>query len=220
MPARVSSRSLCFYLLNPFLCANACIAGYAVAAFDGFEFLYGLFDVVLCRIAVRDFHLCRCDPHRPRVLVVAQDQKFPECVVIVGQFKIIFCDGILDTGFFVFYGHEFEQGPKFCNGLRVVAFVGEINGADVDAGVQGKGILGKFADELARKVDGEVVGVEVAVIFCEFVEDAGFFGLGEAFFYGVAIGACREVVFFRCVPKMRRVRGWHLPSAGCRDNFL
>ena len=83
----------------------------------------------------------------------------------------------------------------------MVAFVGQVYGADVDAGVQSKGVLGKFADELAREVDGEVIGVEVAVIFCEFVEDAGFFGLGDAFFYGVAICAGRQVVFFVAFPK-------------------
>ena len=172
-----------------------------MAAFYGFEFLYGLFDIVLCRIAFCDFHLCGYDPHGSRVLVVAQDQKFSECVGIVAHFKIIFCDGILDAGFFVFHGHDFEQGPKFCDGLFVVAFVGQVNGADVDAGAQGEAVLGKFSDELARKVDGEVIGVEVAVIFCEFVEDVGFFGLGDAFFNGVAIRACREVVFFVAFPK-------------------
>ena len=61
--------------------------------------------------------------------------------------------------------------------------------------------MGKFSDELACEVDGEVISVEVAVIFCEFVEDVGFFGLGDAFFYGVAICACREVVFFVAFPK-------------------
>ena len=54
---------------------------------------------------------------------------------------------------------------------------------------------------MARKVDGEVISVEVAVIFCEFVKDAGFFRLGDAFFNGVAICACREVVFFVAFPK-------------------
>ena len=73
-----------------------------MAAFDGFEFLYGLFDVVLCRIAVRDFHLCRCDPHGACVLVVAQDQKFSECVGVVAKGEITLCDGVLDVGFFVF----------------------------------------------------------------------------------------------------------------------
>ena len=162
-----------------------------MAAFDCFEFVYGLFNLALCRIGVCYFHLCGYDPHRPRFLIVAQDQKFSECVFIVGHFKIIFCNGILDVGFFAFLGHDFEQGPKFCDGLRVGAFIGQVNGADVDACSQGKGILGKFSDELARKVDGEVISVEVAVIFCEFLKDAGFFGLGDAFFNGVAIGACR-----------------------------
>ena len=197
----IFSRAVVFELLNAFVRPQAVIAGRAVAAFDLFEFSNGLFEMALCGVTLGDFHLGGCDPKVAGCWVVAQDQKFSLCVRVVATGEITLCNGVLDVGFFVFAGCDFEQRAEFDNGLLMVAFVGQINRAQVDAGFEGEGVLRVFADELARKVDGEVVGVEVAVIFCDFVEYVGFFRLGDALFNGVAICACREVVFFVAFPK-------------------
>ena len=190
-----------FELLDALFRAVAVVAGRAVAGFDVLEFADGLGDVVLRGVAIGDFHLGGCDPEVGRRCVVAQDQKFPLGVCVVALREIAFGDGVLDVRFFVFMGDEVEQGAQFRDGLLVVAFVGQVNRADVDAGLEGEGVLRVFADELAREVDGEVVGVEVAVTLCDFVEDFGFFSLRDAFFKGVAVRTGREVVLFVAFPK-------------------